>query len=129
MTDILDATSTSRTTAHEPLVHPGGVSARCRTVLRPPRGSHCGPKGVVMTDILDATSTSRTTADEPLVHYHVAGAGPPLVMLHGSGPGVSGWSNFGALLPELRQQFQVVIIDQPGYGQSYIPVLDRPYGR
>ncbi len=82
-----------------------------------------------MTDILDATSTSRTTADEPLVHYHVAGAGPPLVMLHGSGPGVSGWSNFGALLPELRQQFQVVIIDQPGYGQSYIPVLDRPYGR
>jgi 2-hydroxy-6-oxonona-2,4-dienedioate hydrolase len=27
-------------------------------------------------------------------HYHEAGTGHPVIMLHGSGVGASGWSNF-----------------------------------
>ena len=36
------------------------------------------------------------------LHYHEAGEGPPLVLLHGSGPGVSAWANFGDTLAGLR---------------------------
>ena len=44
-----------------------------------------------MTDVLSFEETSRFL-DTPKgkLHYHVAGDGPPLLLLHGSGPGVSG---------------------------------------
>lgn len=65
----------------------------------------------------DATSHFLQTDNGPL-HYHEAGSGPALIMLHGSGPGVSGWSNFGANLPVFAQHFRTIIIDLPGYGRS-----------
>lgn len=71
-------------------------------------------------------ATSRTA--ESGIHYHRAGSGTPLVLLHGSGPGVSGWLNFGENLPVLASEFDVVIVDQPGFGSSREPVVDRPYG-
>ena len=33
------------------------------------------------------------------IHYHEAGRGTPLLWLHGSGPGASGWSNFRRNFP------------------------------
>jgi pimeloyl-ACP methyl ester carboxylesterase len=33
------------------------------------------------------------------LHYEEAGTGPPVVMLHGGGPGASGLSNFRRNLP------------------------------
>lgn len=71
-------------------------------------------------------ATSRTSRSG--LHYHRAGSGEPLVLLHGSGPGVSGWLNFGENLPVLAEHFDVLIVDQPGFGGSPVPVLDRPYG-
>jgi 4,5:9,10-diseco-3-hydroxy-5,9,17-trioxoandrosta-1(10),2-diene-4-oate hydrolase len=63
------------------------------------------------------------------LHYHEAGDGPALVLLHGSGPGVSGWSNFRGNFPVFAKQFRTVIPDMPGFGQSDRPVLDRAYPR
>ena len=73
-----------------------------------------------------AESTSRTlpTADGDL-HFHEAGAGPPLVLLHGSGPGVSAWANFGDNLPTFATRFRVLALDLPGFGRSYEP-SDNP---
>ena len=73
--------------------------------------------------------TSRILVGSQPLHYHIAGSGPTLLLLHGSGPGVSGWSNFGNNLPNFAERFRVIILDQPGYGRSYIPEFDRPYGR
>lgn len=44
--------------------------------------------------------------------------GEPLVLLHGSGLGASGWSNFNRNAEELSKKFRVLIPDLPGFGQS-----------
>src|SRR5262249_6407291 len=53
------------------------------------------------------------------LHYHDAGDGPPLLLLHGSGPGVSGWANFGANLGAFTRHFRTLVLDFPGFGKSY----------
>jgi 2-hydroxy-6-oxonona-2,4-dienedioate hydrolase len=50
------------------------------------------------------------------LHYHEAGEGPPLLLLHGSGPGVSGWANFRGNLGIFSQSFRTLILDLPGFG-------------
>ncbi|MGW7099791.1 alpha/beta fold hydrolase [Streptomyces sp. NPDC054838] len=75
-------------------------------------------------------NTSRTAKAGPLsLHYHEAGPadGPALVLLHGGGPGASGWGNFAANLPHFAQHFRTLIVDQPGYGRSDLPEPDRDY--
>ncbi|GAA3383414.1 alpha/beta fold hydrolase [Cryptosporangium minutisporangium] len=62
------------------------------------------------------------------IHHRVDGDGPALLLLHGSGPGVSGWANFGENVPVFAERFTTIVPDLPGYGASYVPALDRPYG-
>lgn len=53
------------------------------------------------------------------LHYHDAGEGPVVVMLHGGGPGASGWSNFSQNLEAFVDAgFRVILLDQPGYAKS-----------
>ena len=82
-----------------------------------------------MTDKLDFETTSHFVEGDYKLHYHEAGQGPVLVLLHGSGPGVSGWSNFKGNLPVLAQSFRTIVADMPGFGQSDRPELDRAYPR
>lgn len=65
----------------------------------------------------DATLREVTTPNGVL-RYHEAGDGPPLVMLHGSGPGVSGWRNFGDNLPAFAPHFRCLVLEFPGFGVS-----------
>ncbi|MFC9786700.1 alpha/beta fold hydrolase [Rhodococcus sp. NPDC127528] len=71
-----------------------------------------------MTAVLDFDSTSRTMGGEYELHYHEAGSGPVLLMLHGSGPGVSGWSNFAGNFPVFAEHFRTIVLDMPGFGRS-----------
>jgi 4,5:9,10-diseco-3-hydroxy-5,9,17-trioxoandrosta-1(10),2-diene-4-oate hydrolase len=63
------------------------------------------------------------------LHYYEAGpdAGPPVVMLHGGGPGASAWSNFGPNLPVFAERFRTLLVDQPGFGQSARPPVTGSY--
>ena len=64
--------------------------------------------------------TSRTLdTEQGTLHYHEAGDGPPLVLIHGSGPGVSGWANFRGNLPAFADHFRTLVLDLPGFGKSY----------
>lgn len=54
-------------------------------------------------------------------HYHEAGSGETVLMLHGSGPGVSGWANWSNNLPALADHFHVVAPDIVGYGSTERP--------
>ena len=47
-----------------------------------------------------------------------AGSGPPVVLLHGGGPGATGTSNYSRNIDDLAQHFRVIVPDLPGYGQS-----------
>jgi 4,5:9,10-diseco-3-hydroxy-5,9,17-trioxoandrosta-1(10),2-diene-4-oate hydrolase len=47
-----------------------------------------------------------------------AGDGPPVVMLHGGGPGASGVSNYSRNIDSLAEHFRVIVPDMPGYGRS-----------
>jgi len=63
-------------------------------------------------------------------HLHDAGAGHAVLLLHGSGPGVSAWANWRLLLPRLAGSFRVVAPDQIGFNLTRPPAGDpRPYGR
>ncbi len=56
------------------------------------------------------------TAAEHQTNYFDQGAGKPLFLLHGSGPGVSGWSNWKGVMGELAKTFRVVVPDIAGFG-------------
>ncbi len=86
--------------------------------------------GEIVTDLSEAgTSKILKTANGKL-HYHEAGEGDPLVLLHGSGPGVSGWGNFAGNVGVFAEKFRTLILDLPGFGGSEItdghPMLDAP---
>lgn len=61
------------------------------------------------------------------LHYDEAGQGPPVVLLHGGGPGASGASNFARNLPVFAERFRTIVVDQPGYGKSDKPPVQGNY--
>ena len=52
------------------------------------------------------------------LRYYEAGEGHPLILLHGSGPGATGWSNFSGNIAALSTHFHVYAVDMPGWGES-----------
>ncbi|MFA1551009.1 alpha/beta fold hydrolase [Actinomadura chokoriensis] len=64
-------------------------------------------------------STLRELAtDQGVLRYHEAGEGPPLLLLHGSGPGVTGWRNFNGNLARFAEHFRCLVLEFPGFGVS-----------
>lgn len=58
-------------------------------------------------------------------NYHDAGqdSGTPLLLLHGSGPGVTAWANWRLNIPQLAEGRRVVAPDVVGFGYT-----ERPEG-
>ncbi|MCM2321446.1 MAG: alpha/beta fold hydrolase [Pseudomonas sp.] len=54
------------------------------------------------------------------IHYNDCGAGAEtVVMLHGSGPGASGWANFNRNIePLVDAGYRVILMDCPGWSKS-----------
>ena len=51
------------------------------------------------------------------------GDGPPVLLIHGSGPGVTAWANWRLVLPELAKAWRVIAPDMLGFGYT-----ERPAG-
>jgi 2-hydroxymuconate-semialdehyde hydrolase len=56
-------------------------------------------------------------------NYHDVGRGFPVLMIHGSGPGVSAYANWRLVMPELAKERRVIAPDMAGFGFT-----DRPPG-
>jgi 2-hydroxymuconate-semialdehyde hydrolase len=54
-------------------------------------------------------------------NVHDVGTGPALLLLHGSGAGVSGWANWRGLIPELSPNYRVIVPDLVGFGYTETP--------
>lgn len=59
-----------------------------------------------------------------LTNYHEQGTGKgsPVLLVHGSGPGVTGWANWRLTIPALATQFRVLAPDMVGFGYTQRPV-------
>ena len=65
-------------------------------------------------------------------NLHDRGGGPPVLLLHGSGPGVTAWANWRTVLPRLEDRFRVVAPDIVGFGYTERPTdaaYAMPYWR
>ena len=54
-------------------------------------------------------------------NYHDVGTGDPVLLIHGSGPGVSAWANWRAVLPVLGENHRVIAPDVLGFGYTERP--------
>ena len=60
-------------------------------------------------------------------NYLEAGEGPAVVLVHGSGPGVTAYANWRLVIPALAEQFHVIAPDMVGFGYTDRP-SDVEYG-
>jgi pimeloyl-ACP methyl ester carboxylesterase len=80
---------------------------------------------MTMSAITFDSTSRKVKAGGITVHFNEVGEGYPLVLLHGSGPGATSWSNFKQNLPALSQHFRVLAVDQPGYGLTDKPIFTK----
>lgn len=64
-------------------------------------------------------STHEIGTERGVLRFHEVGDGPPLLLLHGSGPGVTGLRNFSRNLPALSRHFRCLVLEFPGFGVSH----------
>ncbi len=57
-------------------------------------------------------------ADGIATNYLEAGAGAPVILLHGSGPGVTAYANWRLTIPALAQTYHVYAPDIAGFGYT-----------
>jgi 4,5:9,10-diseco-3-hydroxy-5,9,17-trioxoandrosta-1(10),2-diene-4-oate hydrolase len=65
-------------------------------------------------------------ADGIRIHYGDVGAGDPVILLHGAGPGADGYGNFRGNLDDLATRFRLLVPDLPRFGRSDKPQTDKP---
>lgn len=54
-------------------------------------------------------------------NYHDYGSGDPVLLIHGSGPGVSSWANWNKVMPKLSERRRVLAPDMLGFGYTERP--------
>lgn len=61
------------------------------------------------------------TANGIRTNYHDLGEGPAVLLIHGSGPGVTAYANWRLTMPELARRFRVIAPDMVGFGETERP--------
>lgn len=69
-------------------------------------------------DVTEQSTSRYVQTAKWKIHYNEIGTGYPMLMLHGGGPGASGWSNYQDNARSLSRHFRVILPDVPGYGKS-----------
>ncbi len=81
-----------------------------------------------MTDTASPEIARSLILGDCAVNVHDVGQGEPILLIHGSGPGVTAWANWRGVIPVLGQRARVVAPDMLGFGYTRCPpdqVLDQ----
>lgn len=54
-------------------------------------------------------------------NYHDVGSGEPVLLIHGSGPGVTAWANWRLVIPGLAGKARAIAPDMAGFGYTRTP--------
>lgn len=54
-------------------------------------------------------------------NYHDVGDGAPLLLFHGSGPGVSAWANWRLVIDRMKDRHRLLAPDFAGFGFTQVP--------
>jgi len=73
---------------------------------------------MIISELTEESTSRFVQTSRWRVHYNEAGTGHPIIMLHGTGPGATGWANFSQNLIALSSKYRVIAIDFPGWGLS-----------
>jgi pimeloyl-ACP methyl ester carboxylesterase len=65
--------------------------------------------------VLDSPGGSHVVVDDIFIHYEAAGAGPPVIFIHGFGGSTYSWRRN---IDYFARSFRVYAIDLPGFGYS-----------
>jgi pimeloyl-ACP methyl ester carboxylesterase len=74
-----------------------------------------------MTDSARPEVGATTVANGIKTNYLEAGEGDPVILIHGSGPGVTAYANWRQVIPALAQRFRVIAPDVVGFGFTERP--------
>lgn len=87
------------------------------------KGTEVTTKGTEMTAATRPEIGHSIRTGNFLTNYHDEGAGMPVVLMHGSGPGVTAWANWQLVIPKLSPTRRVIAPDLVGFGYT-----ERPEG-
>ena len=78
-----------------------------------------------MSTVPDAVANpeigERVDVDGIGTNYIVAGQGDPLILIHGSGPGVTAYANWRGVIPDFAKHFRCYAPDTLGFGYTDFP--------
>jgi 2-hydroxy-6-oxonona-2,4-dienedioate hydrolase len=80
----------------------------------------------VITTLTEESTRKIIKTAEGNVQINEAGSGYPIFMLHGTGPGATGWSNFSSNIGALSSKYRVIALTFPGWGLSDPQDLSKP---
>lgn len=84
---------------------------------------------MVAGQLTEESTSKYVQARDIRLHYNESGTGPAVLMLHGGGPGASGWSNYVKNIGPFSAGYRTMLVDLPGYGKSDPVVMDEHRNR
>jgi hypothetical protein len=73
---------------------------------------------VTAADLTQENTRRIVQTSEWKIEINDVGRGYPIIMLHGTGPGATGWTNFAPNLIPLSQKYRIIALTFPGWGLS-----------
>lgn len=73
---------------------------------------------MIAADLTQENTRRIIQTSEWKVEINDVGSGYPVIMLHGTGPGATGWTNFAPNLIPLSKKYRIIALTFPGWGLS-----------
>jgi pimeloyl-ACP methyl ester carboxylesterase len=78
------------------------------------------------TEPTEAATSRYVQLSKVRLHYNEVGQGPPLICIHGGGPGANSWSNFATNIGFFSAHYRLLLVDLPRFGKSGKIAIEGP---